>query len=218
MELSKTDFDIDLDSYDTEIPWLKSISSALYLSCVPSPNDISKSVQSDHIQKSTGNKDSIDHCERNDVKTSIRWNWMTGQFEQFSFNDSSHPLNELCDKPFVCQICQRTFTRMCNLTSHKRTHIAKPKSKPKTKFHKFNNIIPIEDIVPPPTALERQQGHCRRLFCQTETGHRYICTACGKHFSLMNYLRTHKKIHTGIGLHWCQFCQKSFTLKHALEV
>ena len=44
MELSKTNSDIDLDKYDIEIPWLKSVP------CVPSPNAIFKNVRSDVIQ------------------------------------------------------------------------------------------------------------------------------------------------------------------------
>ena len=86
MKLSPTYFDLDLDSYDTEIPWLKSVP------CVPSPNTISKNVQSDVIQ-STKN-DSYCLRERN---PSFRWNWMTGEVEQSNFDESSHPLDELLD-------------------------------------------------------------------------------------------------------------------------
>ena len=140
MELSKTDFDIDLDQYDTEIPWLNRIPSAPYLSCVPSPNPIFKSVQAD---------------------------------VQSTSNDSSHPLDKLRD------ICN-------NLTTHNRTHtIAKTKS----------NIIPIQEIHP--TAFEIQQGYCQRQFGQTGK-QRYICTICGKHYSLMDYLRIHQKVHTSL--------------------
>ena len=44
---------------------------------------------------------------------------MTGQVEQSSFDDSSHPLNELCDKPFVCEMCQRTFKSAKGVTTHR---------------------------------------------------------------------------------------------------
>ena len=221
MELSKTNFDIDLDQYDSEIPWLNRIPSALYLSCTPSPNAFSKNVQN-----SRTNKAFVDLCERSNVMPDvnypdIRRKWMTGQVEQSSFNDPRHPLNEICDKPFVCEICQKAFRMKCHLSKHKKAHykitIAKPKSKPQTKFHRSNNIIPIKDILPPPTILESQHGYCRRPFCETGK-QRYICTICGKHFSQLRRIKDHLKIHTGIGLHCCQFCSRSFTRKDSWEV
>ena len=160
MELSETNFDIDLDLHDKLIPWLNRVPSALHLSCIPG--------------------------------------LARGQVEQSSFNDSSHTIKE----EFVCDICQKAFTSICILTNHKRSH--------EFAFTRTNNIIPIQDIHPPPTDLERQQGHCQRPFCQTGQN-RYICTICGKHFSSMRMIKDHQKIHTGIGLHFCRFCQKSFT-------
>ena len=227
MELSQTNFDIDLDEYDTEIPWLNRIPSALYLSCVPSPNAISNSVQAALLQNSSTNKASVDLCERSDVMPdvnypNIRWNdtfakpkskpktksvqAVKCKVEQSSFNDSSHPLHELCNKPFVCERCQKSFTKKCFLINHKRTHDT-------IKFNGFtksNNIIPVQDILPPPSTLESQHGYCRRPFCETGQN-RYICTICGKHFSRMRMINDHQKIHTGIGLHCCQFCPRSFT-------
>ena len=164
MELSQTNFDVDLDLHDKLIPWLNRVPSALHLSCIPS--------------------------------------WMRGHVEQSSFNDSSHTIKE----EFVCEICQKAFTRKCYLINHKRSH----------QFT-FKNSIPIQDIHPPPTALESQKGHCRRPLCQTGQN-RYICTTCGKHFSSMRMIKIHQKIHTGIGLYCCRFCQKSFTFLHRWKV
>lgn len=80
-----------------------------------------------------------------------------------------------------------------------------------------NNIIPKNDINPPPTAVERKQGYCLRPF--RETGQqRYICTVCGKHYTTMYNMRQHRNIHTGSGLHSCRYCGRSFTHKHVWEV
>ena len=80
-----------------------------------------------------------------------------------------------------------------------------------------NNIIPKEEIVPPPTNIERKQGYCLRPF--RETGQqRYICTVCGKHYTTMYNMRQHRNIHTGSGLHSCRYCGRSFTHKHVWEV
>ena len=80
-----------------------------------------------------------------------------------------------------------------------------------------NNIIPKEEIVPAPTAIERKQGYCLRPF--RETGQqRYICTVCGKHYTTMYNMRQHRNIHTGSGLHCCRYCGRSFTHKHVWEV
>ena len=175
MELSQTNFDVDLDLYDQLIPWLNRVPSALYLSCIPS--------------------------------------WMRGQVEQSSFNDASHTRKDevVCDiHPSSTALESHTLKEEFEYeTTNKRTY--------DFKFNRNNNIIPIQDIQPPPTAIERQQGYCQRPFCQTGQN-RYICTICGKHFSYIGHFRIHKKIHTGIGLHCCRFCQKIFACKRNWKV
>ena len=167
MELSKTNFDIDLDLYDKLIPWLN-------------PEYWSTAL-----------------CE-----AALRSGAPGPGVEQSSFNDSSHTIKE----EFVCEICQKAFTRKCYLTNHKRSH----------QFT-FINSISIQDIHPPPTDLENQEGYCRRPLCQTGQN-RYICTICGKHFPSMKRIRCHQKIHTGIGLYRCRFCQRSFAYMHSWKV
>ena len=198
MELSKTHFDIDLDSYDTEIPWLKSVQI---------PNAISKSVQAVVTQNST---------EINDVQEQVE-----GSSIIEVLSHSLDKLSDICNKLEEHKIIskgekgenpRRIFTENLHLRNHKRTL-----THPKPKFHKYNNIISIEEIIPPPSALERKQGHCLRPFRQTGQN-RYICTHCGKHFLSKSILRIHQKIHTGIGMQFCRFCQKSFTRKNSWEV
>ena len=173
MELSKTNFDIDLDLYDKLIPWLNRVPSALHLSCTPS------------WMRGGAPRPGALLSAPSALHPSCVPSWLTGQVEQSHFNDESHSLKE----ESVCE------------TTNKRTY--------DFKFTKKNNIILIQDIQPPPTDLEIQQGYCQRPFCQTGQN-RYICTICGKHFSYIGNFRIHQKNHTGIGLNCCQFCQKTF--------
>ena len=122
---------------------------------------------------------------------------MTGEVEQSNFNDPSHPLDKLLDicnkalrrleekseEKYACEVCQRTFARYRDLTNHQKTHtVQKP--------------IPMQEIHP--NAHEIQQGYCLRTFFQTGK-QRYICTTCGKHFSLYSLLLNN---HQGKNFHW----------------
>ena len=193
MELSNTNFDIDLDSYDTEIPWLKSVQI---------PNAISKSVQAVVTQNST---------EINDVQEQVE-----GSSIIEVLSHSLDKLSDICNKLEEHKIISKG-EKGPNPQILKRKKQPKPAQTSPNKFHKYNNIIPIEEIIPPPSALERKQGHCLRPFRQTGQN-RYICTNCGKHFLSKSILRIHQKIHTGIGMQFCRFCQKSFTRKNSWEV
>ena len=185
MELSKTNFDIDLDLYDKLIPCLN-------------PEYWSTALRGAALRSGAS---SSANCVPSTLRSSCLPSWMTGQVEESNFNDSSHPLKE----EFVCEICQKAFTRKCYLNNHKRTHDAHHT----ITFTNSNNIIPIQDILPPPTDQERQQGHCQRPFYQTGNN-RYICTVCGKHFSVMKNVRIHQNIHTGEKPYKCPTCPKDF--------
>ena len=158
MELSETNFDIDLDLCDKLIPWLN-------------PEYWSTALR----------------------EAALRSGAPGPAVEQSNFNNTSHPLKE----EFMCETTNK-------ITNH-------------FKFTRSNNIISIQDILPPPTALEIQQGCCQRPFGQSGEN-RYICTICGKHFSFMFSFRNHQKIHTGIGLHFCLFCPKTFPSRRKWKV
>ena len=46
---------------------------------------------------------------------------------------------------------------------------------------------------------------------------RYICTDCGQYFSCKESVKGHRKLHLGINIHTCQFCQKKCVSKGKLE-
>ena len=124
---------------------------------------------------------------------------------------SVHKVIQSDEKPFACEICQKTFTTKSNLTRHKKRSVHMPKP------NIYDSVITDQEIVPPPLTIERQQGYCRRRINQTQK-ERYICITCGKNYSTIFNIRQHMKFHTGIGLHYCRYCQKSFSHKYAWQV
>jgi uncharacterized C2H2 Zn-finger protein len=98
------------------------------------------------------------------------------------------------EKPFQCAICEKTFSRSSDLTSHKRTHTGdKPYS----------------------------CGVCEKSFSQVgnldrhkriHTGEKpYQCSICEKTFSHKSILILHKRTHTGEKPYKCDICKKSFS-------
>ncbi|XP_065572786.1 zinc finger protein 271-like [Artemia franciscana] len=70
------------------------------------------------------------------------------------------------EKPFKCDICEKTFSLSCNLINHKRLHTGE---KP------------------------------------------FTCDVCGKTFSVSNNLITHQRVHTGEKPFKCDICEKKFS-------
>ena len=201
MELSKTNFDVDLDQCDTDIPWLKTIPRSVE---GPFMCDIccATFIQNRSLQ----NHQFTQHGGRRSEK---REKTFVCEICQKAFlkknNLVRHRVIHIEEKPFLCEICQKSYKRKADMVRHcKRHHTPKTKQFVMT----IKKIIPAQEIVPALNALEKLQGYCRRSINQTE---RYICTKCGKHYSSSYNVGQHIKIHTGIGLHRCQHCQKTFT-------
>ncbi|XP_013403911.1 zinc finger protein 236 isoform X2 [Lingula anatina] len=110
------------------------------------------------------------------------------------------------DRPFLCQICNKTFKRLPHLKEHMQSHLGQNRARP-TPYQceqcgkSFNK----------PSQLER---HVR-----IHTGERpFQCDLCPKAFNQKNALQMHLKKHSGEKPHTCSYCDMSFTQKGNLKV
>ncbi|CAG0919580.1 unnamed protein product [Notodromas monacha] len=97
------------------------------------------------------------------------------------------------ERPFKCNLCDKTFRQSGALHNHKQIHVG-------TKnFHC--------DI------CNKSFAHARNLKChvRTHTGERpYQCDQCSKCFTQAQHLAQHKRLHAG-HTHNCDECGQSFT-------
>ncbi|XP_078506915.1 uncharacterized protein LOC144767271 isoform X2 [Lissotriton helveticus] len=112
---------------------------------------------------------------------------------------ATHEKTHKGERPFHCNIREKSFTQKGNLLQHQSVHTGeKPYhctvcSKP---FSQKTNLV---------------------LHQRTHTGERpFPCTVCSKRFSRKAYLVQHQSVHTGERPYHCNVCSKGFTLKTAL--
>ena len=117
-------------------------------------------------------------------------------------NRNRHILSHTGEKPFVCKICKRAFSRIGNLKEHEYTHEAE-------KTYKCQ-ICPDERFFRSP-----QQLHKHMVFHKEK---RHKCFQCGKMFHRRQCLKIHTRSHSKIKPHGCPHCRMSFIDSGALEI
>ncbi|XP_055525660.1 zinc finger protein 62-like [Wyeomyia smithii] len=106
-----------------------------------------------------------------------------------------------CDKPFQCDMCEKTFRLKPFLTAHRKCHtdVGKP----------F-----VCDICGKEFRLKKMlQAHS--LVHSNERPHQ--CTICQKSFAARSYLTVHIRIHTGQERFRCEFCDRGFNSQAHLQ-
>ncbi|XP_027876068.1 zinc finger protein with KRAB and SCAN domains 1-like [Xiphophorus couchianus] len=106
-----------------------------------------------------------------------------------------------CRKPFLCETCGKSFTRVDHLNFHKKIHTGEKPFSCETCEKRFSRISHL------------------RLHKKIHTGDRpFFCDTCGKSFIQSSDLNVHRRIHTNERPFSCQTCGKSFTRKSNLNV
>ena len=99
------------------------------------------------------------------------------------------------EKPFKCDVCNKTFSFSSAVVRHKRTHTGQKPFKCHVCDKRFSQRSSLF-------------GHKR-----THTGEKpFKCDVCEKGFTVSGNLVTHKRTHTGEKPFKCDACDKAFTV------
>jgi uncharacterized Zn-finger protein len=107
------------------------------------------------------------------------------------------------ERPYVCELCGKSFADESNFNSHKKMNHLDPSTR---KF---------ECEVCKKRFISKSAVHYHQQFHSGEKN--FTCDQCGMSFVMAKSLRYHMTIHTGERPFQCEYCQKSFRLKENLK-
>ncbi len=149
----------------------------------------------------------------------------------------THMLVHGVEKPFMCDLCGKTFFYNCQLQKHQQlVHDNKdkvggvPGRRRPTGVKPFSCKICLKSFSSNTTLRTHEKSHAenKEFTCDTcgksfhlrhlylyhmrqHSGDRpYVCSVCEKGFLLMSQLKQHELLHTGVKPHKCEQCGKEF--------
>ncbi|XP_029977869.1 zinc finger protein 646 isoform X1 [Sphaeramia orbicularis] len=108
--------------------------------------------------------------------------------------------NDKEERPFRCNICNRSYRHAGSLLNHKNTH----------KTGHFSCTVCSKPFTNPMALRNHTRIHTQKK--------KYVCLTCGKAFRLASILHNHQKVHNRVAGHFsCPGCGKSFQGKSGLR-
>ncbi|XP_078502627.1 uncharacterized protein LOC144759789 [Lissotriton helveticus] len=140
---------------------------------------------------------------------------------------ATHEKTHKGERPFHCNICEKSFTQKRNLLQHQRIHTGERPYHCTLCSKAFSQKATL--VLHQRTHTGEKPYHCTEcskrfpykvslvLHQRTHTGERpYHCPVCSKRFSQKGPLVRHQNIHTGERPYHCTVCSKRFSQKGTL--
>ncbi|XP_026225000.1 zinc finger and SCAN domain-containing protein 2-like isoform X2 [Anabas testudineus] len=141
---------------------------------------------------------------------------------------SHEKIHTVRDRPFLCDICCKTFVSNCGLMAHMKTH---------SKVRPFICIVCSKGFISNGELRAHMRVHtgeapygcseCGRFFkrkthlnnhVRSHLGIKlFVCSVCGKACSRQEHLTVHMRTHNGERPYKCTVCDKAFTQGHCLK-
>ncbi|XP_052472487.1 gastrula zinc finger protein XlCGF49.1-like [Carassius gibelio] len=97
------------------------------------------------------------------------------------------------ERPYLCPMCGKSFSRLANCKKHQKIH---------SSVKKHACVECGKTFITPEYLRKHQKTH--------STERPFTCSQCGLSFKVKGHLVTHERIHTGKKPHTCHQCGKSF--------
>lgn len=133
------------------------------------------------------------------------------------------------EKPYSCDICNKTYLSKGSYKHHYRSHTAKKTFVCDVCNKKFSIRKILKNHYRIHTGEKPFEcSVCNAKFSRSASLHRhrtthtevkqYKCNICGKDFSRNDHLKKHYRTHTGVKIYKCEVCNKQFSQKENLVI
>jgi len=144
---------------------------------------------------------------------------METKTEADSTDITEHPHDDK-SRPYVCTVCDKRFTKRCNMTEHRKRHTGDNVYSCTQCDKRFSTA----DALRKHKNIHTSKYKCTECdkCCQSDKAlavHRrshsgeklFECTVCSKRFTQAGNLTTHSRIHSGEKPHKCHLCDNAFS-------